>query len=608
MGILGMPGWAGSTGGHSDSTAPVLTMTPVVTSIKPASGPTAGGTLVTITGSDLGTKSTATVQFGGVSVAPSIDNGTTIVVASPSGKAGTVDVTVKSDGGTSAISAHDKFTYIAAPVITQISPTAGPLAGGATETITGANFTGATVVAFGTARAANLKVVSSTKITATIPKEKAGTVNVRVVTPGGTSDAVTADQYTYVAAPTVTQVSPAAGPLKGGAAVTITGTNFDGPTAVYFGTVPATNVKVVPNTSNTEITATIPKYKAGTVNVTVTTVGGTSAISSSDQFLYLAPPSVKGVSPTAGPLGGGTVVTITGTNLGTKSTTTVQFGAVSVTPKSDNGTKIVVDSPSSTFTVTTPVAVTVTTLGGASAKSSSVYFVYTAAPAITALTAATSPAVGPAKGGTQVTITGTNLGTVSTAKVRFGSVEVTPTSDNGTTIVVKSPPMTVTDATGMQTVDVRVSTVGGTATAPQTFTYFALPTVTGVSPATGPLAGGLPVTITGTNFSGPVAVYFGTTRASGVTVVSDTEITATIPKGKAGTVNVTVTTVGGTSVTSTADKFTYAATKKAPAIITSGAIAADASDLALLALTGQSSPSATIQRKMVDNLMASLLT
>jgi hypothetical protein len=216
--------------------------------------------------------------------------------------------------------------------------------------------------------------------------------------------------------------------------------------------------------------------------------------------------------------------------------------------------------------------------------------------------------VGPAKGGTQVTITGTNLGTVSTAKVRFGSVEVTPTSDNGTTIVVKSPPMTVTDATGMQTVDVRVSTVGGTATAPQTFTYFALPTVTGVSPATGPLAGGLPVTITGTNFSGPVAVYFGTTRASGVTVVSDTEITATIPKGKAGTVNVTVTTVGGTSVTSTADKFTYAATKKAPAIITSGAIAADASDLALLALTGQSSPSATIQRKMVDNLMASLLT
>ena len=51
----------------------------------------------------------------------------------------------------------------------------------------------------------------------------------------------------------------------------------------------------------------------GTVDVTVTTPSGTSATSSADQFTYLAAPTVTGISPTAGPLGGGTVVTITGT-------------------------------------------------------------------------------------------------------------------------------------------------------------------------------------------------------------------------------------------------------------------------------------------------------
>jgi hypothetical protein len=169
--------------------------------------------------------------------------------------------------------------------------------------------------------------------------------------------------------------------------------------------------------------------------------------------------------------------------------------------------------------------------------------------------------------------------------------------------------MAVNSPTGTQTVNVKVVTAGGTSTvvAADEFTYFAAPVVNGVSPNSGPLAGGTPVTISGTNFAGPTAVYFGTTAATNVTVVSSTEVTATIPKGKAGTVNVTVTTLGGTSATSKADQFTYTATKKAPAIITSGAIAADASDLALLALTGQPSPSATIQRRMVDNLMASLL-
>jgi thermitase len=91
------------------------------------------------------------------------------------------------------------------------------------------------------------------------------------------------------------------------------------------------------------------------------------------------------------------------------------------------------------------------------------------------------------------------------------------------------------------------------------------PTVTGISPAFGPTTGGTSVTITGSGFYGGgssslvSAVTFGTIAASDFVVTSNTSITATAPADSAGTVDVTVTTRDGTSVESSADKFTYVA-------------------------------------------------
>src|SRR5258706_342761 len=82
------------------------------------------------------------------------------------------------------------------------------------------------------------------------------------------------------------------------------------------------------------------------------------------------------------------------------------------------------------------------------------------------------------------------------------------------------------------------------------------PTVTNVNPNTGPMQGGTSVTITGTNFSGATAVSFGSNAAASFTVNSATQITATSPAG-VGTVDVTVTTAGGTSAISSSDRFTY---------------------------------------------------
>ncbi|SJZ82152.1 repeat domain (List_Bact_rpt) [Trichlorobacter thiogenes] len=84
-----------------------------------------------------------------------------------------------------------------------------------------------------------------------------------------------------------------------------------------------------------------------------------------------------------------------------------------------------------------------------------------------------------------------------------------------------------------------------------------VPTVTGISPSSGPAFGGTIVTITGSNLTGATAVMFGSTAATGFTVNSDSQITAVAPAGSTGTVDITVTTPGGISATSSADQFTY---------------------------------------------------
>jgi len=83
-----------------------------------------------------------------------------------------------------------------------------------------------------------------------------------------------------------------------------------------------------------------------------------------------------------------------------------------------------------------------------------------------------------------------------------------------------------------------------------------LPTVTHVSPNSGPAGGGTAVTLTGVELSGATSVMFGSVSATEFTVNSATSITAVAPAGT-GTVKVTVTTAVGTSHATTADDFTY---------------------------------------------------
>ena len=187
-------------------------------------------------------------------------------------------------------------------------------------------------------------------------------------------------------------------------------------------------------------------------------------------------------------------------------------------------------------------------------------------PAITGI----SPAIGTTTGGTTVTITGTGLNGATV--VRFGGVAGTITADSATQITVTSPPRTVTTAaitadsraqttatgTGAGTVDITVTTAGGTShpTAVDRFTYTAArPAISGVSPNDGIASGGTTVTITGTGLAGATSVRFGDAAAI-ITADSSTQITVTTPRGT-GTVNLIVTTPAGTSQISDASHYAY---------------------------------------------------
>jgi subtilase family serine protease len=220
------------------------------------------------------------------------------------------------------------------------------------------------------------------------------------------------------ATPTITKLKPAEGPATGGTSVTITGTNFTGANAVKFGSANAASFTVK---SATSITAKSPAG-TGTVHVTITGPEGTSTTSPADRFHYL--PTVTKVSPTSGPVGGGTTVTITG--VGLTGATSVKFGSVATASFTvSSSTSITAVSP---HELAGTVDVRVTTPEGTAPVSSKDKFKFT--PTITGL----APNGGPQPGATPVTVTGTGfvLGTSATT-VKFGTTSASSVNCISTT-------------------------------------------------------------------------------------------------------------------------------------------------------------------------------
>jgi (2Fe-2S) ferredoxin len=239
-----------------------------------------------------------------------------------------------------------------------------------------------------------------------------------------------------------------------------------------------------------------------------------------------------------------TTVSASGSGTGTvtidNATATVSFSVTVASPTISNAfspTSVLVGVSSTlTFTLTNPNT-NISATGVAFSDSLP-----------SGLTVATTPAIANNCGGTLTATAGSGSITLSGATINASSnctisVNVTPSttgSKNNQTGNITSTNETASGTTS--------NTATLTVTAPP-------PAVTGLSPTSGYYTGGGTITITGTNFTGATAVKFGATSATGVNVVNDSQITATIPAGTAGQVYVTVTTSFGTSPNSS--QYTY---------------------------------------------------
>ena len=212
------------------------------------------------------------------------------------------------------------------PTLTSIVPASGPLAGGTSVTITGTNFAAGATVMIGGAAATGVTVGSATSITCITPLGTAGAKDMAVTVSGQTGSMSNAFTYLAPRFPTVVSIAPASGPLIGGTAVTITGTNFAAGATVTIGGAAATGVTVA---SASSVTCITPSGTAGAKDVVVTVSGQSGSLSNG--FTYLAPggPTVTSIAPASGPLAGGTSVTITGTNFAAGAT--VMIGGAAAT-------------------------------------------------------------------------------------------------------------------------------------------------------------------------------------------------------------------------------------------------------------------------------------
>lgn len=202
------------------------------------------------------------------------------------------------------------------PVVTSMSPSAGPQAGGDVVVVNGINLSaaaGPSTVSFGSLPATVTSCsIDGTTCTVTSPKAPgAGPVDIRVTNGDGQTSAINApaDQFTYNAAPVipgapiVNGMTPTSGVTAGGTAVTITGsalTNADGTApAVTFGTVAAVSVTCIDATSCTAVSPAVTAPQ--TVNVQVTDNVGTTVAGA---FTYRTPVGALLSSGITAPKGG----------------------------------------------------------------------------------------------------------------------------------------------------------------------------------------------------------------------------------------------------------------------------------------------------------------
>ncbi|MGH9172634.1 MAG: IPT/TIG domain-containing protein [Acidimicrobiales bacterium] len=154
------------------------------------------------------------------------------------------------------------------PIVTSITPTTGPSAGGTTLTVTGVNLGGVTAVNFGGTAAASFNSVSSTSLTA-VSAGGTGFALIEVTTPDGTSPYRSGAVYIYKATNAITWTSPPPSSDDAGSNALLGATATSG-APVTFTAYPATVCSMdAPGSDQVDFTAagrcTVAAHSAATI-------------------------------------------------------------------------------------------------------------------------------------------------------------------------------------------------------------------------------------------------------------------------------------------------------------------------------------------------------
>ena len=240
--------------------------TPTISNVSPNIGSAAGGTIVTISGTNFGaTKATSTVTFNGVAATPTAWSATNVVVPVPAGAtSGNVVVTV---GGVASNGVA--FTVTGQPTLTSLSPSIA--VAGAPVTITGANFgaiRGASTVTFNGVQAVPSSWSASSLV---VPVPAGATSGPVIVTVGGVaSNALT---FTLNAPPTLAIVANQTSAENSTVALQLVGSDPNGTAVSYSATALPAGLSL--NATTGVIAGKLTYSSAGTYAVTVSVSDGT---------------------------------------------------------------------------------------------------------------------------------------------------------------------------------------------------------------------------------------------------------------------------------------------------------------------------------------------
>lgn len=514
---------------------------PAITSLNPATATAGRAFTMTINGRNFAPLATA--RWGSAQLVTTYVSGTQLTAAVPAklvSTGGKAFVTVSTAGGTSPAAAL--AVSQPAPSVASLSP--GSVMAGApalTLTINGANFlpgAGATVVRWNYTALATT-YVNGGQLTAFVPASLVsgpGTVSISIVTAGGISSGLI---FTVnPVQPIITGMNPGVVFAGYGTFVLyVYGMNFSSTTTVNWGSTPLATIPQGGETLVAKVPASLVA-SIGTINVTVTNNGGTSA----PVAFYICPPipAITSLSPSSVAAGGSSfTLNINGTAFSTSSQAAMGTTWLHVTYVSD--TQLTIDVPSSLIASAGMIDAVVYNSGIGFSPSFPLR-ITPATPAIASLSPATVTAGG---AGFMLTIKGTAFTPAATATwgtTSLGTVYISPTQ----LIAAVPASLIVESGTG----SVTVTTSVGTSTAASLPIKPAAPAISGLSPGLA-TAGGAAFTLTigGEYFTPASIVKWGSTELS-TAYVNEAQLTAAVPAkliASAGSAGIAVTTAVGTS-------------------------------------------------------------